>query len=224
MFAALFDIGAVKDKMLIQIPFDDEKFDPVCFAICKKKDERKLRRNNRDIEALTSSMKTGISAQAEVSVLADSSELEKDLLGNDLNNMVLKYLDIIDFVHVTDTYLSTPTLGSKVVRIQVDSTSKNAMEALNDIVNLACKLIDQVSNLRLTAISKKNALKKRELLTEQINKIAKEEMAEKMKEEKLRKEEELRASLSKEELRKKEEKELKKMQKKKSNSRIRVIR
>jgi isocitrate/isopropylmalate dehydrogenase len=187
MFAALFDIGAVKDKMLIQIPFDDEKFDPVCFAICKKKDERKLRRNNRDIEALTSSMKTGISAQAEVSVLADSSELEKDLLGNDLNNMVLKYLDIIDFVHVTDTYLSTPTLGSKVVRIQVDSTSKNAMEALNDIVNLACKLIDQVSNLRLTAISKKNALKKRELLTEQINKIAKEEMAEKMKEEKLRK-------------------------------------
>ncbi len=224
MIAAVFDVGVVNDTITIQVPFEEENFDPVCFMVCKKKEEKKIRRNNKDVDALTSSLKNGIASQQDLAVLADSPELEKELLKSNIAELIVKNLGIIDSIHITDLYLSTPTLGTKVLRIQAKIPSNLDMQNMQDLIVLACSLIDQVSSLRLTPASKKSALKKREILKEQLDKVSKEEREEKLREERLKREEERNANLSKEELRKKEEKELKKMQKKKANARIKVIR
>jgi hypothetical protein len=224
MIAAIFDVGVVNDRVIIQVPYEDENFDPVSFAICKKKDEKRMRRNNKDLDSLTTLLKSGIAAQNDVVVFADSPELEKELLKSDLVELILKNLQVIESVHVTDTYLSKPTLATKVIRIQAKIPVDFNMSDMESLIVLACSLVDNLAALKLTATSKKSALKKRELLKEQLNKISQEQRAERLREERLKREEEINSKLSKEELRKKEEKELKKLQKKRANARVKIIR
>ena len=44
-----FDLSPTKDIVNIEISMDDDAMDPFVFAVCPKKEEKKLRKANEDL-------------------------------------------------------------------------------------------------------------------------------------------------------------------------------
>lgn len=193
------------------------------FALCKKKDEKRLKRNNKDIEILAHSAQTDTLLAPDFVVFQDSPELEREILTADIAAKIIENRSSIQSIHITDHFVSAPALSQKSVRLQV-LLSRDHFDNLAGITSLACMLVDQVAKIRLTKGSKKAALEKRQILKEQLLKLTQEDKQERIREERRRREEAANAELSKAALKKKEEKELKKSLKKRNNSKRIVLR
>jgi hypothetical protein len=225
LFLAHFNMSVTHDTMTLEVPLDDDISEPILFAICKKRDERRMRRNNKDVEVLSFTSKSAI-LPPELVILEDSADLEREILTEQVIQIFRDCADLILYIHITDHYLNSPSLGQKLLKCQfvVNPSSQADIDKLQSLTSASCALIDQAARTRLTTQSKKLAIKKREILKEQLLKATQEDRLERLKEEKRRREEAANAELSKAALKKKEEKELKKSLKKRQNSKVRMIR
>eukprot|EP00475_Leptophrys_vorax_P013780 TRINITY_DN20132_c0_g1_i1.p1 TRINITY_DN20132_c0_g1~~TRINITY_DN20132_c0_g1_i1.p1 ORF type:complete len:398 (-),score=121.51 TRINITY_DN20132_c0_g1_i1:40-1233(-) len=225
LILAQFNMSVTHDTMTLDIPLDDDVADSILFAICKKRDERRMKRNNKDVEFLAVSSKSEILPR-ELIVLQDSIELEREILTNQLIQLISDNSHLILYIHITDCYLNTPSLGQKLLKCQfiVNSASRSDLERLQGLTTAACLLIDQAAKARLTPASKKLAQKKRDLLREQMLKATQEDRLERLREEKRRREEAAFENLSAAEKKRLEEKELKKSMKKRNSAKVRVLR
>lgn len=200
--------------------------DSFIFAIIRKRAEKKIRKQYKDLETFTTTHKPTHLTNTFV-ILTDSIELETEILDDKSIKVINKYETLLDSIHITDQLELPFNKSKKTLRFRfiLPSTIIDN-EGLIQLTKMAIHYIDRIAEIRLSATTHTKNEMKRKKFVEQIQRAShkdRQEAAAKRKEELKRIEAEQLANLTPEQLKRKEEKEYKLALKKKS-PRVKLIR
>lgn len=187
-----------QDQVTIEIPFREENMDTFCFAVARKKLARRMKRVHLDLEEFGGNVVSSgrlANAASDFCYVTDCAELESDILDDKVCRTILDHEDMFQFLHITDSYLTTWTSHKKILRLRIllpsDMTSPASVEGLAAYANLALYLVDKLGPIRLNPIAKGRTVGKRNKFTEKLNKLSLKERQEALKS---KREEELQAN------------------------------
>eukprot|EP00808_Paulinella_micropora_P008263 g35595.t1 len=224
------DLSPSKDLCTLEIPMSDT-MEPFVFAIMRKRDQKRLRREQKDLENYAG-LVTSPLLNKDWSILTDCPELEADFVDERVANLLHTDPGVFEVLHFTDQN-SDPNcrLGKKILRFQFQlPINQDQIRATQKFLAMAFHFIDCVATQKLSAQARESALKKRRKVSEKMHRAThaqRQEAHQRRKEEMKRREEEQlaaeKANLSEAALRKKEAREYNKAFRKKQ-PRVKLIR
>ena len=224
---SFIDLSTNKDTLTLEFPMSEENMETFVFAICKKKEEKRLKKANIDLENFAHSVQ---SKYKEFAVLTDTAELEEVICQDRFMSVLIKNIDCFISFHATDSYSAGEyvlTPWKKVLRFKFLLPSDD-MSGIRKLTELALSLVDRIASAspNITLPSLKRNRDAREKLVSKNKKQDHQlrlEAAQKKKEEQRAKELEARAKMTPEQRQRAEEKEAKEKSKK-NVPKVRVMR
>lgn len=246
-FFSFIDLSPNQDVLNLEFFLGDEDMKNFVFAVCKKRDEKKLRKNNNDLETLATSVKSRRLPTDQFALLTDCPEVEADLLIDSVVNTIKANQDLFLSLHLTDensvSIYSLPSSQTqnlpshithtlhpqypKVLRFRflLPSSSNSADYArLLRLIEMACQMVDLVGSLRVPAQALARARDLRLKIAQKNERAQQQQLLEKKREEKRQKEIEMVQQMTPEQRRKHEEKERKKQASKSAMNRVKILR
>eukprot|EP00752_Nemacystus_decipiens_P001964 g1890.t1 len=217
----LFSPSSVRttDRVTVEVAFADDDVEPLIFAVAPKKDLKKLLRDVPHLQDYTTATK-GPASLLDLGLvcLSESSALADTLLQPAVK-VFSEHSSLMELLHVTDQN-EEPILGQeetprKALRFafrlpEGDRVGPTKMMAL------VLDFIDTMTNLKMSAATKKKALDKREAVQKRKSKLThlqRQERYQQLKNERLQREREEYENLTPEQKRRRDLKEEKKARK-----------
>eukprot|EP00455_Lapot_gusevi_P031429 TRINITY_DN3407_c0_g1_i1.p1 TRINITY_DN3407_c0_g1~~TRINITY_DN3407_c0_g1_i1.p1 ORF type:complete len:470 (-),score=180.68 TRINITY_DN3407_c0_g1_i1:153-1508(-) len=223
---ALVDLSTTQDTLTLEFQMGEE-LEPFVFAVCRKREEKKLRKNETDLENFASHLSSRRVPKDFVSI-SDCPELETEILDERIVSTIANNSDLFCNMHITDQngHVNSPAGWSRVVRFKFLLPPVDQMERLRSLTEMALFCVDRVVSLHLAPATLARARDARAILQKKYLKAAhaqRQEMVQRRKEELKRKEEEAVANMTPEQLRKKEERDHK-LSLKKKGPKVKILR
>ncbi|KAJ5073769.1 coiled-coil domain-containing protein [Anaeramoeba ignava] len=216
----LVDNFLLDTKDTITIDFAIKNLDPIVFAISKKTEMSKMRRNCSDLTTYTDLYSD---PPANFAISTPFSGIVDKIITPKILEFLNKNKEFFVSIHISDRNIFNKF--QKNVRFIFNIPPKNEMNKMEELMEFMFIFIDTISTFKLTVSQAQKAKKIRDLENKKIKKIEQEAQEEKILEEKAKKrieEEERISKMSDEKQRKYAEKERKK-QLKKRGPKIKIL-
>ncbi|KAJ8904319.1 hypothetical protein NDN08_000840 [Rhodosorus marinus] len=219
--------GSGGDRARVVIPFSG-KVEPLIFSVVRRKDVKKIRNENLDLEIYTHSAPWPTTAPVPkaLEILTENSDVVPALLPASVQKLIAENEKYIVSIHLTDRGMADPLASKEKSLVAFDFYIPSDSEKVKELVyQFSLSYADRVASLVLTN-NGRDAIKQHRKQIEDI--LAKEREKERQEEaqrqriEKKQKEKEDRASKSRDVQRKLEEKEAKRDIKKRNRSLMKV--
>jgi len=160
LFSLLMEAGGgSEDSIVIEIPMMEDDMEPFVFAITRKKAEKKMKKNNKDLDTLSLSIKSRVLPDSLV-LLTDTPDLEAAFL--DERSCRTMGLEWFRFLHFTDSGSVRFNPSTRVLRFQFRLPDDVAQ--LRVLTEMAMFFVDRVATTKLSAgIKQKNLLKRKQV-------------------------------------------------------------
>jgi len=236
------------DLLTITIPMAEDKFDSFIFAVLRRKEEKKLRKEQNDLapevvktvtsrlstpEKLVSGDKTSEKGGKKTkkpidgnffSVLCDTNEIVEQILTPAIAKSLVNNAEFVKSIYFSDQNEGSDVY-KKILKFEYILPSNNDMETLQTLMKMTMHMITLVSEIRLSKMAKQKSMKIRAKLQEKKEKDKHEERqenAQKRKLDKIKAEDERIQNMSESQKLKYEEKKAKKEAKKKNNAKMKM--
>lgn len=153
--------GANEDSIVIEIPMMEDDMEPFVFAITRKKAEKKMKKNNKDLDNLSLSIKSKIIPES-LALLTDTPDLEIAFL--DERSCRTIGLEWFRSLHFTDSGSVKFNASTKVLRFQFRLPTD--VSQLRVLIEMAIFFVDRVANTKLSSVAKQKNLTKRKQVAE----------------------------------------------------------
>jgi len=227
LLLALFDLSTVRDTLTMEIPMNEEDMEPFVFAIVRKKEEKKIKKNQKDLENYAGLVKS-TSLPSNLSILTDCPELQTEFVDERVIRAITGQEDLFVLLHLTDQNISNVynetnnantnisnlyfSQQKKLLRFVFNLPTVKEMDRLSMLIKMAIHFVDRVASKKLSAQARTRAVNQRKIVAEKLYRAThaqRQEAYAKRKEEEKKKKEESQPELTKEQQRKRDEKEYK---------------
>jgi len=219
--------GSSGDRAKVVVPFSG-KVEPLIFSVVRRKDVKKIRRENLDLEIYTHSAPWPTTAPVPkgLDILTENSDIVPALLPASFQKLIAENEKYIVSIHLTDRGIADPVASKEKSLVVFDFYIPSDSEKVKELIyQFSLSYADRIASLVLTN-NGREAIKQHRKQVEDI--LAKEKEkerqveAQKQRLEKKQKEKEDRASKSRDVQRKLEEKESKRDIKKRNRSMMKI--
>eukprot|EP01116_Phalansterium_solitarium_P007373 TRINITY_DN20017_c0_g1_i1.p1 TRINITY_DN20017_c0_g1~~TRINITY_DN20017_c0_g1_i1.p1 ORF type:complete len:400 (-),score=-3.44 TRINITY_DN20017_c0_g1_i1:99-1259(-) len=209
LFSLLLELAFPSvDTLIIDVLLEDDAYPPVVFAVCKRREEKKLRKALKDLADFAGPASTSEDLPESLCVLSESDELAGSFLTPQVIQLLQSYESMVQLLHFSDQGIVSQK-HKKSLQFKFKLPSEDAPEKGHLLLKLVFYLISVVPKLKLSKQAQQKAEKRRAELAEEQEKKnhqARQEAAQEKKLQKLKKTKESWANLSDAERQKKEEK------------------
>jgi hypothetical protein len=151
--------GASEDSIIIEIPMMEDDMEPFVFAISRKKAEKKMKKNNKDLDNLSLSVKSRLLGDS-LALLTDTPDLEAAFL--DERSCRTMSLEWFRSLHFSDLGAVKFNASTKVLRFQF--RLPDDVTQLRVLTEMAIFFVDRVATTKLSAtVKQKNILKRKQV-------------------------------------------------------------
>lgn len=161
LFSLVAEPGGSEDSVVIEIPMLDEAMEPFVFAICRKRAEKKMKKGNKDLDQLSSSVKSRLLPEALV-MLSDTPDLDTAFL--DDRTCRTMSLEWFRSLHFTDSGSVRFNASTKILRFQFRLPQD--VSQLRLLTEMAIFFVDRVADTKLSSAAKQKNLLRRKQVAE----------------------------------------------------------
>jgi len=210
-----------KDTLTIDVAMHTNQ--PFCFALGKKKEEKQLIKNYKEVTEFGVPVKAIPARLSNFTVYTDSPEVVEDIFTKDIVDALTaneQYFSSIGYTDVNTLYLTHKT----ILRIVYRLPSASDMKKISELMRAVFPLIDAFAGVQLTktTLSKNENLRKRKQTQEKTEHEKQQESAQKKKLDRLQAEKAAYEKMTPEQQRKYDDKEEKRKIKAKQ-SKVKVV-